>query len=99
MGSDIAYAMHQCAKFCSDPKESHVEVIIYLGRYLKGTRNKGLILDLSAKDFFLVWEDADFLLNWVQQTTEVDPSTAKLRFGYVIMMIGCPVIWVSKLQT
>ena len=40
-----------------------------------------------------------FLQNWVQRTTEVDPSTAKLQSSYVIMMAGCLVMWASKLQT
>ena len=30
--------------------------------------------------------------------SDVDPSTAKSRTGYVIMYGGCPVVWASKLQ-
>ena len=42
---DIAYAVHQCAQFCADPKQSHIDALMYLGRYLKGTRNHGIIID------------------------------------------------------
>ena len=42
---DIAYAVHQCARFCADPKQSHVDALIYLGRYLKGTKDMGIIID------------------------------------------------------
>jgi len=42
--SDIAYITHQCARFSSCPKEEHGRFVKWLGRYLKGTRNKGTIL-------------------------------------------------------
>ena len=35
--SDISYATHQCARFCSDPKHPHVEAVRWLVRYLIGT--------------------------------------------------------------
>lgn len=41
---DIAYAVHQCARFAADPKESHGAALKRIGRYLAGTRDKGLIL-------------------------------------------------------
>ena len=31
---DIAYAVHQCARFCSNPKKSHGDAIVHLARYL-----------------------------------------------------------------
>ena len=96
---DIAYAVHQCARFCSDPRETHIDALIYLGRYLKGTRNQGLILDPNATESLTVWADADFSGNWIRKTAEVDPSTAKSRSGYLIMLASCPVVWSSKLQT
>lgn len=96
---DIAYAVHQCARFCEDPRESHVEALMYLGRYLKGTRNQGIILDPDVTQSLAVWADADFSGNWVRKTAELDPSTAKSRSGFMIMLSGCPVTWSSKLQT
>jgi len=41
---EIAYAVHQCARFCANPKKSHGEAVKVIGRYLLGTANKGLIL-------------------------------------------------------
>jgi len=29
-----AYAAHQCARFCVDPKKSHVKAVIHLAKYL-----------------------------------------------------------------
>jgi hypothetical protein len=34
---DILYAVHQCACFASDPKQSHAQAVKYIGRYLLGT--------------------------------------------------------------
>jgi Reverse transcriptase (RNA-dependent DNA polymerase) len=39
--SDIAYIVHQCARFVQEPKEEHGQALRWLGRYLKGTRDKG----------------------------------------------------------
>jgi len=41
---DIAYAVHQCARFSSQPKQSHGEAVKYICRYLKATKDKGLII-------------------------------------------------------
>jgi hypothetical protein len=36
------YAMHQIAKYLSDPIQSHAEAILYLIHYLKKMRDLGL---------------------------------------------------------
>ena len=41
---DIAYAVHQCARFSSKPRKKHGEAVRWLGKYLKGSRDKGTIL-------------------------------------------------------
>jgi len=43
MMGDIMYATHQAAKYSPDPRQSHGEAILYLVRYLKKTRNIGLM--------------------------------------------------------
>ncbi len=40
---DIMYATHQIAKYSSDPRTSHGEAVLYLIRYLKKTRDLGLL--------------------------------------------------------
>jgi len=35
---DILYAVHQCARFSSNPREEHTAAIIYLAKYLNNTR-------------------------------------------------------------
>jgi hypothetical protein len=96
---DIAYAAHQCARFCIDPKESHVQAVIHLAKYLQSTRDEGILLNPDLDKSFEVYADADFAGNWYSKTADEDPSTAKSRTGYVIMYGGCPLLWGSKLQT
>jgi hypothetical protein len=94
---DIAYAVHQCARFAADPKESHATALKRIGRYLAGTKDKGLILN-PRDHSFECFVDADFVGNWDRVNADVDPSTAKSRTGYVITYGGCPMVWASKLQ-
>ena len=39
---EIAYAVHQCARFLSCPKQEHGEAVKCLCRYLLGTKKMGL---------------------------------------------------------
>ena len=95
---ELAFAVHQAARFSADPRESHTEAVKRICRYLQGTQDKGIIMspnDLS----FQVFVDADFAGLWDRATAQDDPSTARSRSGFVIMFAGCPIIWMSKLQT
>jgi hypothetical protein len=96
---EIAYAVHQCAPFAINPRESHANAIKYLCRYLLGTKDKGIILRPDITKSFEVHADCDFAGNWNKEDAMNDPSTAKSRTGYVISYAGCPIIWASKLQT
>ena len=62
--SDISFAVHQCARFVSEPKKEHGEAVRWLGRYLKGTRDKGTIMrPMSGRDLE-VYVDASFCGDW-----------------------------------
>ena len=96
--SDIAYIVHQCARFSSCPKKEHGEAIRWLGRYLKGTKDKGTILRPNRDKGLEVFVDADFAGNWDPNEYE-DCDTARSRHGYYITYAGCPILWKSQLQT
>ena len=96
---DIAYATHQCARFCQDPRAPHGKAMEHLVRYLQGTRDKGIILTPNKNKSVEVFADADFSEDWSKITSEFDVSTAKSRTEFVVMYAGCPIIWTSKLQT
>jgi hypothetical protein len=95
---DIAYAVHQCARFCAEPKIEHGKAVKWLARYLLQTRDKGLILKPNDNSFD-VYVDTDFAGNWNKEESEGDSDTARSRYGYIIMYMGCPITWASKMQT
>jgi hypothetical protein len=96
---DIAYSVHQCARFCEDPKESHSQAVKNIVRYLKATKDQGMILNPQLDKSFDCYVDSDFCGLWNRANAMMDPSTSKSRTGYVICYAGCPIIWASKLQT
>jgi transposase InsO family protein len=98
---DIAVAVHQCARFSADPKKSHADAARYFGKYLAGTKDKGIMLDPDNDKSFECWVDADFLGQYVKGAGDMhlDAMTAKSRTGYIITYAGCPITWASKLQS
>jgi hypothetical protein len=98
---DIALAVHQCARYSSNPMKSHGEAVKRIGRYLKSTRDKGLYLKPlpGTATAFDCWVDASFAGDWYQPDAMDNPLTAKSRTGYIIMFANCPIIWSSKVQT
>jgi hypothetical protein len=95
---DIAYAVHQCARFTASPKESHASTVKRIARYLLGTRNLDLTycpLDHSIH----CWADADFVGSWEKSIAMEDINTARSMSGYLITYAACPLVWASKMQT
>ena len=96
---DIAYAVHQCARFSADPKVEHGQAIKWLGRYLYGTRSKGLIMKPDDNATLEMYVDSDWSGNWDPSIAATDSSTARSRHGFVVKYCGCPLFWGSQLQT
>jgi hypothetical protein len=96
---DIAFATHQCARFCSDPRKPHFVALKRIGRYLATTADKGIIMNPQKEEQNLIaYCDADFAGDYCKEYSD-DPSTAYSRTGYVITYGGCPIVWQSKMQT
>jgi len=95
---DISFQTHQCARFTTDPKVEHGKAIRWLARYLKGTRNNGLIFKPDLTKSLEVFVDSDFAGAWDPELSGIDRSTARSRHGYVIYYAGMPIIWKSLLQ-
>jgi hypothetical protein len=95
---DIAFAVHQCARFTTAPRRIHELAIRQIVRYLKATSSQGYILKPSSSHNLDCYVDADFAGTWTIGTSE-DPSSVKSRTGYVTTFASCPVLWTSKLQT
>jgi len=96
---DIAFAVHQCARFSSCPMRIHEIAIRRICRYLQATSTKGIILHPTLQHRNLdCFVDADFAGLWTEDSSS-DLTSVKSRTGYVILFANCPVLWVSKLQT
>ena len=96
--SDIAYITHQCARFTEKPKASHAKALKWLGRYLKHTRDKGLIIKPKRGKGLDVYVDDDFSGNWDPKSPQKDRDTARSRHGYIVSYEGTPLLWKSQLQ-
>ena len=95
---DISVHVHQCARFSIDPKRSHERAITRIGRYLLTSRDRGIIYKPDMNRGLECYVDADFAGSW--QKADAESADAVMsRTGYVLMYAGCPIHWVSKLQT
>ena len=95
---DIAYAVNCCARYMFNPKHIDELALKRIGRYLKATHRRGLILNPSKELRIDNYPDADFAGMYGHEKP-TDPSCVKSRTGYTITFANCPVIWQSKLQT
>ena len=95
---DISFAVHQCAKYCQNPKLLHERAVKYIGRYLYKTRDKGITLRPEKNGRLDAYVDSDFAGRWHRDYAELRECVLS-RTGFVITYCGCPVTWTSKLQT
>jgi hypothetical protein len=91
--------VHQVAKYSSCPKKEHGNAILYIICYLKRTSNIGLKFKPNSSKGFEDYCDTDFSGNWNCEFAETNPSTAKLRSGWIVFYAGCPIIFASKIQS
>ena len=98
---DLAYSVHQCARFCADPKASHEQAVKRIIRYLlylKRHNKLGIRYRPDNTKSIEAYVDASFAGEWNKAWSE-EPSSVMSRTGYIILYAGCPIIWCSKLQT
>ena len=69
-----------------------------IGRYLKATWDRGLVLNPSKVLKIDCYPDADFAGMYGHENS-TDPSCVKSQTRFVITVANCPVLWQSKLQT
>jgi hypothetical protein len=65
---------------------------------LKATRDMGLMLKPSGSLKVDAYLDADFAGLYGHEKT-TDPACAKSRTGFLISVLDCPMVWMSKLQS
>ena len=94
---DIAYIVHQCARFSILPKIEHAKAIRWLARYLQHTKSNGMILQPDLSRGLEMYVDADFAGNWDPTETH-DIDTSRSRHGYAIEFANCLIQWKSQLE-
>ena len=95
---DISMAVHQCARFSMNPKLTHERAVKRIGRYLLGTKDRGIIYKPNMMKGLECYVDADFAGGWAKADAD-NPDNVLSRTGYIITYAGCPLIWASRMQT
>jgi hypothetical protein len=95
---DIAFAVHQCARFVSNPNQTHQAAVKHLCRCILGTRDKGLVLRPNYHHCLTPFVDADFARLWHKGYAH-RRETALSCTGFILCYAKCPIIWTSKLQS
>ena len=95
---DIAFAVHAAARHTHHPKRIHEVAVKRIARYLKGTRDRGMLIRPTTNCQLDLFVDADFAGLWNVQEAN-DPVTLRSRSGFVATLGGNPILWGSKLQT
>jgi len=96
---DITFAVNCCARYMFCPKHSHELAPKQIGRYLKQTPYRGMVMNPSSDVCKIdAYPDADFAGMYGHEE-HTDPACAKRRIGFIIIFADCPVFWQSKLQT
>jgi len=92
------FAIHQYAKYSNQPCLLHEKAIKQIGRFLYLTRDQGLILQLQPNHSLNAYANSDFAGQWQQAYSHLCYHVFS-RTGYVLVYCGCPIFWMSKLQT
>jgi len=95
---DISMVVHQCARFCSNPKAIHELAVKHIAHYLLKTQTQGKVLHPTTNLSLNMFVDAAFAGRWHREYSNLRDSVLSCT-GYVITFCGCPVIWASKLQS
>ena len=95
---DIQYAVHNCARFCENPKMSHEKAVKRIIRYLKRTKDEGITMVVDQQKGIECFVDANFAGDYVKETS-TNARDCLSRTVYVIKYAGCPISWISKLPS
>jgi hypothetical protein len=92
---EIQFAVHQCARFCDNPKMSHEKAVKRIVRYLKRTKDQGMVLNVDQQKGIECFVDADFAGTF-DKNKQTSPRDGLSRTGFIVKYAGCPIILSSK---
>ena len=88
---DIMMAVHQCTRFCEDPKLSKEKAVKRVVKHLLGTRHIGIQAMINTDLGLTAYADSDFANGWDKLTPD-DASSLFSRSGHVIYYMGMPIV-------
>ena len=91
---DAAYAVNICARYLSNPGQTHLEAVIRCLQYLNNTVNKQITYQPPTDPLML-----HQLYAYTDASHQDHPETQKTTSGYVIYLNGGPISWRVKLST
>ena len=96
---EISYDVHQCARFAHGPNHSYEVVIKHISKYLKETRDQGLIMMPNMIEIFQsnLYVDADFVELFASED-KMDPTSVKSGAGMLPTLGNLPMFWSSKTE-
>jgi hypothetical protein len=86
---DISFAVSLLSRFMADPKERHWRCVKQLLKYVKSSRNLGLLYQRLNNVKLIGYSDSDHA---------GDKSDRKSTSGYIYMLGSCTVSWKSQKQ-
>ena len=94
---DIIYATTQCAKFSHNFGPTHWYSWMYILSYLSGTKDNGLVY---SNDYDIDVPMGYFKSNYIHSDADFsrDKDTSKSTSGYVYILSGAPISWITKQQ-
>jgi hypothetical protein len=86
---DLAYAVSRVSSFMAKPQQAHLDAVLHILRYIKGTLDHGILYKAGAPIKVSGFTNAD----WGSC-----PDTRRSMGAYVFTLAGGPISWQSKKQ-
>ena len=100
---DIAYAVGVCAKYTNYPRMVHWKALKGILRYLKGTKEKGLIYGVNQNQnkvaYSYVGTPKPAVITCVDANWARDVDDRKSTSAFVFLFWGCVVSWYCRKQS
>jgi hypothetical protein len=85
---DIMYSVHQCARFCNEPKLSHKKAIKHIVHYLKRTPSEGIIVHPdSSKGIQCFVDKISQMVGMLQTVKSLQVSTLELAMWSYMQVV------------
>ena len=81
-----------------NPKLSYERAVKRVGRYLLKSNDLGIVYKPDLSKGLECYVGADFAGGWSKEDAG-DPDNVLSRTGFIIMYVGCPLIWASRMHT